>query len=96
LHGRFEALSSLAYFEHNDEGEMEAASKLMASRRQPMGWMPVGGIAGHSSDRKKICDELHTETTIEALLNAGFAKKSRRFLQLFIENLNFNSGLISP
>jgi hypothetical protein len=81
---RFETLASLANLEQNDEAMLEEAA---ARNQEIMVWMPVGRIGWHSDSLHIVTSEFESEATVLALLHAGFARKSRRFLQLFIENL---------
>jgi len=48
--------------------------------------MPVGRAEWHSSSATTLIQELQSEVTIAALVDAGFAKRNRRFLELFVEN----------
>lgn len=93
LYERFETLASLVYFEKYSEAEMEIASK-SPRNGQPLGWIPIGRVGYRHGDRKRLIEELQHDGTVKALLNAGFAKKSQRFLDLFIINLNIISGLM--
>jgi hypothetical protein len=81
---RFETLAALAFLEENDEVSLEQAAS-----NTPQGLfarMPVGRAGWHSSSATTLIHEFQSEATILALLNAGFAKRSRRFLELFVKN----------
>lgn len=84
LFERFESLGSLAYFEDNDEAELENA--LAARPHQIFARMPVGRIGWDSSSFNTIEQEFVHETTVLVLLNSGFAKGKRRVFELFLEN----------
>lgn len=85
LFERFELLASLAAFHENDEAQLETAAKSSA-RSDVLAWMPVGRAGWHSSGARILLQELEDEAYIGELLKVGFAKGSRRFLQLFAEN----------
>lgn len=86
LFERFELMGSLAAFHENDEAQLEKAVKTPAASNDVLAWMPVGRSGWHSSGARALLQELEDETRIVELLKAGFAKGSRRFLQLFAEN----------
>ncbi|NII10985.1 SIR2 family protein [Oleiagrimonas sp. C23AA] len=81
---RFETLAALAFLEENDEATLEQAAS-----NTPHGLfarMPVGRAGWHSSSATTLIHELQSEATIAALLDAGFARRSNRFLELFVES----------
>lgn len=81
---RFETLAALAFLEENNEASLEQTAS-----NTPQGLfarMPVGRAGWHSSSATTLIHELQSEATIAALLDAGFAKRSRRFLELFVES----------
>lgn len=85
VYERFETLAALAYLEEDSEASLE-----QAFANTPHGLfarMPVGRVGWHHASAATLLQELQSETMITALLNAGFAYKSRRFLELFIESL---------
>ncbi|PKO63216.1 MAG: hypothetical protein CVU24_00530 [Betaproteobacteria bacterium HGW-Betaproteobacteria-18] len=82
---RFETLASLVSFEDNDEASIDES--IATNSGEILAWMPVGRVGWHTASYKALVQELESETTIVSLLKAGFAKNSRRFLQLFIANL---------
>lgn len=86
LFERFELMGSLAAFHENDEAQLETAVKASAARNDVLAWMPVGRAGWHSTGARTLLQELEDESRIVELLKAGFAKGSRRFLQLFAEN----------
>jgi hypothetical protein len=49
--------------------------------------MPVGRVSWKSSSANGLFSELQAEPTKAAILNAGFAKGSADFLQLFFDYL---------
>lgn len=81
---RFETLAALAFLEENEEASLEQA--VVGTPQGLFARMPVGRAGWHKSSAKVLIDELQSETTSLALLNAGFAKGSRRFLELFVES----------
>lgn len=86
LFERFELMGSLAAFHENDEAQLEKAVEASAVRNDVLAWMPVGRAGWHSAGARTLLQELEDESRIAELLKAGFAKGSRRFLQLFTEN----------
>lgn len=83
---RFELMGSLAAFHENDEAQLEKAIEASAARNDVLAWMPVGRSGWHSAGARTLLQELEDESRIAELLKAGYAKGSRRFLQLFVEN----------
>lgn len=71
VYERFETLAALAYLEQNSEAALEQA--FAHSPHGLFARMPVGRVAWHTSSATILMNELETETTIAALLNAGFA-----------------------
>lgn len=86
LFERFELMGSLAAFHENDEEQLEKTVEASVARNDVLAWMPVGRIGWHSKGARILFQELEDETRVEELLKVGFAKGSRRFLQLFAEN----------
>ncbi|KIA78888.1 hypothetical protein QR66_18985 [Chromobacterium piscinae] len=83
---RFEMLATLAYLEENS---LEALEQAAANNQINMfARMPVGRTAWHEASATLLTQELQTEATIKALLQAGFAQNSPRFLDLFIDNFS--------
>ncbi|WP_430471484.1 SIR2 family protein [Thalassospira lucentensis] len=80
---RFETLAALAFLEENSEDNLEQA---LANQSQRGLYMPVGRAGWHRSSSKALIHEFQLEGVIVALLDAGFAKSSRRYLELFVEN----------
>lgn len=81
---RFETLATLAFLEENSEASLEQA---LASAPQGLfARMPVGRAGWHESSATVLIHEFQSETRIVALLSAGFAKNSRRYLELFVES----------
>lgn len=81
---RFELLAALAYLEEDSEASLE-----QAATNSPHGLfarMPVGRVGWHESSATALIQELQSEAIITALLHAGFARNSRRFLELSIES----------
>ncbi|MBI7805298.1 SIR2 family protein [Pseudomonas aeruginosa] len=81
---RFETLAALAFLEENEEASLEQA--VASTPHGLFARMPVGRAGWHESSATGLIHELQSEATILALLNAGFAKNSRRFLELFVES----------
>ena len=81
---RFETLAALAFLEESDEASLEQVAS--SAPRGLFAEMPVGRAGWHSSSANTLIQELQSEATIVALIDAGFAKKSRRFLELFVES----------
>lgn len=86
LFERFELMGSLAAFHENDEGELEKAAETSAARNDVLAWMPVGRSSWHSSTAQILLQELESGAHGAELLGSGFAKGSRRMLDLFIQN----------
>lgn len=89
LFERFELMGSLAALQANDEAELEKALAASPIRQDPLAWMPVGRAGWNNSGARTLLQELEEEPRIAALMEAGFANSSRRFLQLFAENFKF-------
>lgn len=85
LFERFELLASLAYFESYEERYLE--DRVRAKSTTPLARMPVGRLGWHAESLKALVAELEASPQATALLAAGFAKGSPRFLALFIDNL---------
>ncbi|MBU9379014.1 SIR2 family protein [Burkholderia gladioli] len=81
---RFETLAALAFLEENDEASLEQA--VASTPHGLFARMPVGRAGWHESSATGLIQELQSEATILDLLNAGFAKNSRRFLEIFVES----------
>jgi hypothetical protein len=86
LFERYEILGSLASFGENVEADLEQAAT-SAAGNNTLAWMPMGRVGWHGASSKVLFRELQSEAFAVELLSAGFANKSRRFLELFIENL---------
>ena len=90
---RFELLAALVYLEEDSEASLE-----QAFTNTPHGLfarMPVGRVGWHDSSANSLILELQSEATITALLDAGFARNSRRFLELSIESFKRYVGKMS-
>lgn len=85
VYERFETLAALAYLEEDSEATLEQA--LANTPHGLFARMPVGRVGWHEASATTLLQELQSEAMITALLNAGFAYKSRRFLELFVESL---------
>ena len=92
IFSRFETLASLAYFEENSEESLEQAYKNQP--QQPFCPMPVGRSGWSRSSTEDLIKELQSEVTITSLLQAGFAKNSRRCLELFVENFKRHAHIM--
>lgn len=93
VYERFETLAALAYLEEDSEASLE-----QAFANTPHGLfarMPVGRVGWHDASATTLLRELQSESMITSLLNAGFASKSRRFLELFVESLKRYIGRMS-
>ena len=95
LFERFELMGSLAAFHENDEAQLETRVEASAARNDVLAWMPVGRAGWHSTGARTLLQELEDESRIVDLLKAGFAKGSRRFLQLFAENFKLYARRMS-
>lgn len=82
---RFELLAALAYLE---ESSVETLEQAAASHSGIFARMPVGRLGWHEASATLLTQELQAEANVSALLQAGFAHNSRRFLELYIENFN--------
>ncbi|AVS85868.1 hypothetical protein C8239_14835 [Paracidovorax avenae] len=85
VYERFETLAALAYLEEDNEADLENA--LSNTPHGLFARMPVGRVGWHESSAAMLLQEIQSEVMSAALLNAGFAHKSRRFLELFVESL---------
>lgn len=85
LFERFETLASLAFLEAYSEAELEGL--LSSSRPQSEARMPVGRIGWDSASFRSLVADFESEAMTQTLIASGFAKGSRRFLELFIINL---------
>ncbi|WP_253445621.1 SIR2 family protein [Halomonas sp. Y3] len=85
VYERFETLAALAYLEEDSEDRLEQA--FASTPHGLFARMPVGRVGWHEESAATLLQELQSEAMITALLNAGFAYKSRRFLELFVESL---------
>lgn len=81
---RFETLAALAYLEAEREETLEIASKNPDGR--PFAFMPVGRVGWSESSSTVLMLELQSDAVASALVSAGFANGSRRFLELFVDN----------
>lgn len=87
---RYELLGSLAHFERNAKGDLQA--ELATQDRNDFAWMPVGRVGWHESNAEKLLSELQADGTREVLLKAGFAKGDPELLQLFQQNFKRVAG----
>lgn len=85
LYERFELLGSLAYLESTNETSLEQAAATAGN--DVLAWMPVGRIGWHRTNLERLTQEQQAEATKTALMAAGFARGSTRFLELFFENV---------
>jgi hypothetical protein len=92
LFERFELMGSLAAFHENDEAQLKKAAEALPARSDVLAWMPVGRVGWHSTGARILLQELEDESRVDALLKVGFAKGSRRFLQLFTENFKLHAN----
>lgn len=90
---RFEMLAALAFLEEVDEASLEDyAAK---SSGQIFASMPVGRTGWNESSASRLKQEFLSDVVLAALLDAGFARRSRRFLELFVENFDRYAARIS-
>ncbi|MGL4230497.1 MAG: SIR2 family protein [Casimicrobium sp.] len=82
----FEILAALASFESDQESTLETA--FASSNGQIFVQMPVGRIGRRSAELVKQLERLRTDQYVSPLFMAGFARNSKRFLELFCENLS--------
>jgi hypothetical protein len=85
LFERFETLASLAFLEAYSEADLEGL--LSPSQPQSEARMPVGRVGWHSASFRSLVADFESEAVSQTLIASGFAKGSRRFLELFIINL---------
>jgi hypothetical protein len=95
LFERFEMLASLVHFEENDEAQLEGEMESAQHRRDVLAWMPMGRAGWHSSSARTLLQELEEEGFVLELLHAGYAKDSRRFLELYALNFKLYAGRMS-
>ncbi|MDZ3837409.1 MAG: SIR2 family protein [Rhodospirillales bacterium] len=88
LFERFEILGALAYLESSGKTTVEAS---MRDPQRGGMYMPVGKIGWDSGNAKKIVDQLQAEPMITDLINAGFARGDREFLEVMIENFKVHA-----
>jgi len=86
LFERFEMMGALAAFEENDEARLEEAAKSTSAGNNMLAWMPIGRSGWHTSSARALLQELQDDAFALELIAAGYAKNSRRFLELFIQN----------
>lgn len=86
LFERFETMGALVAFEENDEARLEEAAKSVSARNDVLAWMPIGRAGWRSSSARVLLQELQDEAFALELLAAGYAKNSRRFIELFVQN----------
>lgn len=90
---RFEMLAALAFLEEVDEASLEDyAAK---SSGQIFASMPVGRTGWNESSAATLKQEFLSDVVLAALIDAGFARRSRRFLELFVENFDRYAARIS-
>lgn len=90
---RFEMLAALAFLEEVDEASLEDyAAK---SSGQIFASMPVGRTGWNESSASTLKQEFLSDVVLAALIDAGFARQSRRFLELFLENFDRYAARIS-
>lgn len=82
LFERFETLASLAFLESSSETDLE--SLLLPSQSQSLARMPVGRVGWHGDSFRSLVADFESEAMAQTLIASGFAKSSRRFLELFI------------
>ncbi|RQO35870.1 hypothetical protein DBR37_05790 [Herminiimonas sp. KBW02] len=85
LYARFEMLAALAYIEPNSEGMLEVSAARPGN--EMLAAMPVGQLGWNTALYTALELELNSEQTILDLINAGFGQKSKRFIELFKENM---------
>src|SRR6218665_1963565 len=85
LFDRFELMGALAAFAENDEVQLKTTQTSVASN-DVLAQMPVGRAVAYRGTAQTLLEELKDEARISALLKFGYAKGSREFLQLFIDN----------
>ncbi|PJE43106.1 MAG: hypothetical protein CUR33_07335 [Pseudomonas sp.] len=90
---RFEMLAAIAYLEENSEASLEQA--LTNTPHGLFARMPVGRVGWHESSTNSLILEFQSEAATTALLRAGFAQNSRRFLELSIESFKRYVGKMS-
>lgn len=86
LYERFELMGSLAALEENTEEFLESAISGARESNDALAWMPVGRSGWHGVTANILLQELQDEARVADLLKAGFARESRRYLELFVEN----------
>lgn len=86
LFERFETLASLAFLEAYSEADLEGL--LIPGQPEAIFTrMPVGRVGWHSASFRSLVTDFESDAMTQTLIASGFAKGSRRFLELFIINL---------
>lgn len=85
LSGRFEMLGSLCALDE-EVSEADLAESLERQGLSGAVRMPVGRVTWRSEVREPLLQEFQTGRLRDALLAAGFAKSSTKFIDLFIAN----------
>jgi hypothetical protein len=84
LYERFEMLCSLAQLESTSSEEI-AQSKNVPHRN--FVWTPLGRVAWHTKNLKRLADELRSDGFRKSILAAGFAEGRGEVLEIQLENL---------
>lgn len=94
LFDRFEILGALASLDENETSQLEDALK-RAENGNILAYMPVGRAGWSRSSWRTVQQELQQESFILELLDAGFARNSKRFVELFVSNFNIFASRMS-
>jgi hypothetical protein len=81
LYERFELLGSLACLEEYAKDSLRQE----IDKNSPV-WMPIGRGSWHSQNTEKLVAELKSDSTGQALAEAGFGNSDREFVDLFLIN----------
>jgi len=87
---RFEMLGALASL--GKAGEAELEQQLATQGHMNFVWMPLGRVGWDSQVHRQLVQELKSDACSAELLRGGFARNSRKFLNLFIQNFNRVAG----
>lgn len=87
---RFEFLASLTFLESAAEDDL--AEAMASNLANSFVWAPLGRVGWHSSNLDRLVKEIEGEPIKTSLLQAGFAKRNPKFLQLSVAKVQRMAG----